>query len=296
MLFQAGRGFLGRLRVCAARRRGGERGALRPPPVRSTPAASDGLAAASRAAALSRRAAAVNGAPLHVWTFDTDLRATRVLYSSIYSDVDVFVGTKASDWLSAEDAQALMAAPQRCLKERSPVHDRVSVFFDGKLRDFEIVAIPSMTDQGEAVGVTCIAVDLSEDGGLPEAPSKRSGAPRGLRSLLRRARPPASSRNDWGGVGEVAVDAALHGLRGRKGLVRLTRTEWLLLLCLLQNRGAVLTHEQIIEQVWGVAYRDAHHLLHDTVSRLRRRFLAAGLTRDPLETVHGVGYRFVEPR
>lgn len=95
-------------------------------------------------------------------------------------------------------------------------------------------------------------------------------------------------------AGGAVIEAAAYSVAGPRGRVRLTRTEWRLLTQLLASRGQVLTHEEIIDAVWGPQYRDAPRLLHDAMSRLRRRFSAAGLRRELIETVHGIGYRLRE--
>ena len=61
--------------------------------------------------------------------------------------------------------------------------------------------------------------------------------------------------------------------------------------CLIRNQGRLVRREIILAEVWGPAYADASALLHDAISRLRRRFTAAGALRSPIETMHGVGYR-----
>lgn len=97
-------------------------------------------------------------------------------------------------------------------------------------------------------------------------------------------------------AGGAVIEAAAYSIAGPRGRVRLTRTEWRLLAQLVAGRGQVLTHEEILDAVWGPQYRDAPHLLHDAVSRLRRRFSAAGLRRELIETIHGVGYSLREGR
>jgi len=235
--------------------------------------------------------------PLSIWMCDTDIRVTRVLYTEILDDAQWYIGKTEFDWLSAEEARLVRAVKRRALETRLPVRERLSFVFEGKLCDFDMLVIPDLDHRGEATGITCFALDLSEAGESGVRPAEGKGILRTLASLLqRRAQGPAAAPEGALSLGEAAVDYLSHGLKGPRGRVRLTKTEWQVLLYLVAHRGRVLTHEEIIEQVWGAPYRDAHHLLHDTVSRLRHRFLAAGLARDPLETVHGVGYRLVEDR
>ena len=56
-----------------------------------------------------------------------------------------------------------------------------------------------------------------------------------------------------------------------------------------------LSHEGILEAIWGPSYRSEHRLLHDAVSRLRHRFQEIGVEKDPITTLYGAGYRFDEP-
>lgn len=91
----------------------------------------------------------------------------------------------------------------------------------------------------------------------------------------------------------VSIDHGSRCLIGPKGSVPLTKTEWLVLDRLARSTGAVVTREAILTAAWGGAYMDATPLLHDAISRLRRRFQAAGATQNPMVTLHGVGYRLV---
>jgi len=91
--------------------------------------------------------------------------------------------------------------------------------------------------------------------------------------------------------GDLVFEEETRELRGPAGTAHLSPNELQLLLRLARDRGRVLTHAVLLQDVWGPGYADAHHLLHDTVSRLRHRFAVAGAPVDPIETVHGVGYR-----
>ena len=71
--------------------------------------------------------------------------------------------------------------------------------------------------------------------------------------------------------------------------VPLTKMEFELLVYLIRNTNRVLTHDQILERVWGADYVGAHHVLRVCVSRLRRKFRFANTLG--LEALSGVGYR-----
>jgi two-component system KDP operon response regulator KdpE len=73
--------------------------------------------------------------------------------------------------------------------------------------------------------------------------------------------------------------------------VQLTPTEYELLRLLVTHAGKVLTHSQILRQIWGVAYMEQPHVLRVNISNLRRK-----IEKDPTRpryilTEPGVGYR-----
>jgi two-component system, OmpR family, alkaline phosphatase synthesis response regulator PhoP len=72
--------------------------------------------------------------------------------------------------------------------------------------------------------------------------------------------------------------------------VRLTNKEFLLLSTLARKRGRVITRQQLLDQVWGYSYYGDARTLDVHIRRLRQKLDACG---DCIETVVGVGYRFV---
>jgi two-component system KDP operon response regulator KdpE len=92
-------------------------------------------------------------------------------------------------------------------------------------------------------------------------------------------------------AGELRVDlgARLVFLRGEE--LRLTRTEYRLLAVLVQNAGRVVTHRQLLREVWGPGSSSETHYLRVYMAQLRHK-----LEDDPAQpryllTETGVGYR-----
>jgi DNA-binding response OmpR family regulator len=81
---------------------------------------------------------------------------------------------------------------------------------------------------------------------------------------------------------QVAVDDAP---------VRLTRREFDLLRCLVENRHRVLSRDRLLERVWGYTAAIETRAVDVHVGRLRSKLGVAGAQ---IETVVGLGYRFVE--
>jgi len=73
--------------------------------------------------------------------------------------------------------------------------------------------------------------------------------------------------------------------------ISLTPTEYDILRLLMQNAGKVLTHRQLLRQVWGTAYESEMHLLRVNISNLRRKIETDPARPHYLVTESGVGYR-----
>jgi DNA-binding response OmpR family regulator len=73
--------------------------------------------------------------------------------------------------------------------------------------------------------------------------------------------------------------------------IRLTRREFELLRCLVENRNRVLSRDRLLERVWGYEQFIETRSVDVHVGRLRSKLGSAGRQ---IETVVGLGYRFVE--
>ncbi len=71
--------------------------------------------------------------------------------------------------------------------------------------------------------------------------------------------------------------------------IRLTNREFALLLCLMQNRGVVLSREQLIVKCWGYDYDGDNRVVDTHIKRLREKL---GPSASCIKTVIGVGYVF----
>ncbi len=92
-------------------------------------------------------------------------------------------------------------------------------------------------------------------------------------------------------AGDVDVNLITREVRRDGELVRLSTTEFELLVYLLRNRGRVLSREQILRAVWGYDYDPGTNVVDVYVGYLRRK-LGRGEAKVPIVTVRSVGYRF----
>ena len=93
-------------------------------------------------------------------------------------------------------------------------------------------------------------------------------------------------------AGELDVDLLSREVRRGGKLVRLSTTEFELLVYLLRNRGHVLSREQILRAVWGYDYDPGTNVVDVYIGYLRRKLRDADGWRVPIVTVRSVGYRF----
>ena len=112
-----------------------------------------------------------------------------------------------------------------------------------------------------------------------------------LRVLLRHALPEAANALFRSGPLEVDFAARRVTVQGRE--IKLTPTEYSFLRLLARNAGKVMTHRQILKEVWGPAYGGQTHYLRVYVAHLREKLEADPARPALLLTEPGVGYRLV---
>ncbi|HEY7934672.1 MAG TPA: response regulator transcription factor [Solirubrobacteraceae bacterium] len=111
-----------------------------------------------------------------------------------------------------------------------------------------------------------------------------------VNAALRRAgRDPSEPRVEVDGL---IVDLAAHSVSLDGIDVHLTPTEFSLLRFLLLNRGLLMTHRQLLIEVWGPEYADATPVLRTHIANLRSKLQADGRQRRLIRTDSGIGYRF----
>ena len=92
-------------------------------------------------------------------------------------------------------------------------------------------------------------------------------------------------------TGELTMDVGRRIVNVADREVQLTPTEYDLLRVLVMNAGKVLTHHQLLREVWGVAYENEMHMLRVNVSNLRRKIESDPTRPRYIITEPGVGYR-----
>ncbi len=93
--------------------------------------------------------------------------------------------------------------------------------------------------------------------------------------------------------GRLKVDLSRRVVTINGEPVKLTRTEYALLRLLIQHAGKVLTHQQILREVWGPEYIHETHYLRVYFAQLRQKIEENPALPEIIITEPGVGYRLV---
>jgi two-component system KDP operon response regulator KdpE len=98
--------------------------------------------------------------------------------------------------------------------------------------------------------------------------------------------------------GEVKVDFDKHQATRAGSAVHLTPIEFRLLGCLAKHLGMVVTHRQLLREVWGPSHVEHTHYLRIYMKQLREKLEADPVRPRHLVTETGIGYRLLadEPR
>lgn len=153
-----------------------------------------------------------------------------------------------------------------------------------------IIVLSARADEADKVEALDAGADdyIAKPFGVPELLAR-------VRANLRRARanPADAAEASTFVFGDVSVDSAARLVRKAGQDVHLTPIEFRLLSVLIANAGRVMTHRQLLREVWGPSHVDSSHYLRVYMGHLRQK-----LEDDPAQPRHiktetAVGYRLV---
>lgn len=150
-----------------------------------------------------------------------------------------------------------------------------------------VLVLSARTDESDKI----VALDAGADDYLTKPFGVGELVAR-LRVLLRRHAKANAQGTSQLAFGDVVVDLANRLVTRAGQAVHLTPIEYRLLAVLLANRGKVMTHRELLRQVWGPSQAQSSQYLRVYMGHLRQK-----LEADPAQPVHlltetGVGYRF----
>jgi len=161
------------------------------------------------------------------------------------------------------------------------------------VREFSNVPVIMLTARGEEED-RVHGLELGADDYITKPFSPREMASR-VKAVLRRTEGASGSMH-----GLIEIDDRLKidfdrreiWLEGK--LVKLRPTEYRLLYHLVQNAGWVVSHDQLLQKVWGYEYRDEPHYVRLYINYLRQKLEKDSSNPKYILTERGVGYRFVD--
>ena len=108
-----------------------------------------------------------------------------------------------------------------------------------------------------------------------------------VRAFLRRSYVEAKTSETRIEIGELRIDLAERRVFISDTDLHLTKTEYAILSMLARHIDSIVTHDEMIAEVWGIEYRGSNHYLHTYFGRLRKKMGEYGAL---IETVPGMGY------
>lgn len=113
-----------------------------------------------------------------------------------------------------------------------------------------------------------------------------------IRVALRLKIEPESEASEFV-IGNLSVDVPRRKVSVAGQDVKLTRKEFELLRMLAQNAGRIVTHRQILREVWGPAHEEDVHYLRIYIGHLRSKLGDDSANPTYIESEPGVGYRLI---
>ncbi len=201
--------------------------------------------------------------------------------------------------LEAHGYRVLEAASgQAGITEAAQHHPEV-VLLDLGLPDMEGVAVLKRLREWSRVPILVLSVRDREDDKIAALdngaddyvtkPFSTGELVARLRVARRHAQPGAEMAVFRSGPLAVDLTARVVTLRGKE--VKLTATEYALLRLFVQHAGKVLTHRQILREVWGPNYVEQTHYLRVYLAHLREKLETNPAQPGLFITEPGVGYR-----
>lgn len=211
------------------------------------------------------------------------------------------------DYLAREGFRVVTAADGLTAVEMARAHQPDIVVLDlmlpgidglevcRRLRTFSDAYVIMLTARAEEVD-RVVGLEVGADDYLTKPFSPRELVAR-VRAMLRRPRQGNLAEQVESDApqrfGDLVIDRLRHVVTVADVVVGLTPLEFSLLTALATHPGRVYTRDQLLEQVWGGDYFGDDHVVDVHIGNLRKKLGDEAATPRHIETVRGVGYRFV---
>jgi two-component system OmpR family response regulator len=154
--------------------------------------------------------------------------------------------------------------------------------------ELPILFLTSRDDEVDRV----LGLEIGGDDYLTKPFSPRELVAR-VKAVLRRTERGPAEQSEVLRHGELTVDPERHRCLWGESEVELTVTEFALLQTLLGRPGKVYSRGELVDRAYGYGHHVTERTIDSHIRRVRKKLADAG-AGDPIETVHGVGYRMQE--
>ena len=155
-----------------------------------------------------------------------------------------------------------------------------------KTKHIPVIVLSSRDGEADRV----VALEAGADDYVTKPFSPREVVAR-VRAVLRRAH---AEQGLLAAPSPLSVDAATRRARADGSSLELTRVEFDVLACLLEQPGRVYSRGELITRVWGDGFAITDRTIDSHVKALRKKVAEAGAEPGLIETVRGVGYRVTD--
>lgn len=204
--------------------------------------------------------------------------------------ISAYLKPEGYEVLTASDGEAGLKAA-RAFKPDLVLLDVMLPGIDGiellaRLRresDVYVILLTARTEETDKV----VGLTVGADDYVTKPFSPRELVAR-IKAALRRIKGASSPASEILAFAHVRIDTGARTVTVDEQPIELTAIEFDLLRAIAENRGRVLTREQLLEKVWGGSYYGEMRVVDVHLGHVRQKLGVEGL----IATVRGVGYRF----
>jgi len=151
-----------------------------------------------------------------------------------------------------------------------------------------VIVLSARTDETDKIAALDAGADdyITKPFGVGELMAR-------VRVALRRGQSSSEAGTATFSFGDVVVDFTTRRVQRAGAAVHLTPIEYRLLSMLISNAGRVLTHRNMLREVWGPSHSEHTHYLRIYMGQLRQKLEADATRPQYIVTETGVGYRLV---
>ena len=217
---------------------------------------------------------------------DDDSIRELVLYTLHTTGFEAEGFRNAADfWQALEKELPQLVLLDIMLPDEDGLHILKSLRAGAETADLPVMMLTAKSSEYDRV----VGLDSGADDYMPKPFGMMELVSR-VRALLRRAAKPAAEDKLFT-AGSLAVDVKRRAVTVDGEPVILTYKEFELLCYLLENRGVVLSRDQILTKIWDYNYSGETRTVDVHIRTLRQKLGDAGAL---IETVRGVGYRLAQ--